>query len=78
VRHRDIYRIVREGLLTKEACWELWLQKNVHASLHDAKLQALTHLTRLEARRPLTDLPVGPERTNAKQLREWFREGFLS
>ena len=41
------------------------------------KAQLLTHLTRLEARRPLDLIGDAQARLGAGKLREWFRGSFL-
>lgn len=73
----DIFRIVNDGLISSEDCWRLWQRKNEGASAEEARAKVLTHLTRLEVRRPLGTIGVPSERESAAALRQWYREGFL-
>lgn len=73
----DVYRVVNDGLLSVAECWRLWRNKNPGAPLDVARRQVLTHLTRLEARRPLGSVADEQERSSAQELREWFRKSFL-
>jgi hypothetical protein len=73
----DVYRVVADGLISQEACWNLWKEKNPTVSLMAAKGQALSHLTRLETRRPLEQIADTTEREGAAQLRRWFHVSFL-
>ena len=72
----DIYRVVNDGLIATAACWVLWQQKNPDTSVEEARGKVLTHLTRLELRRPLASLSSSEEQ-NAFQLRQWYRDAFL-
>jgi len=73
----DIHRVVEDGLVDGAMCWKLWREKNPEVSAEAAKGQALTHLTRLEARRPLEKIADLAERQGAERLRRWFNDCFL-
>lgn len=73
----DIFRVVHDGLIQPQACWELWQMKNPQSSMQNAKAQALTHLSRIESRRPLEGIGDCAERDAASRLRHWFRLRFL-
>jgi hypothetical protein len=78
---RDIYALCQSGLATPEGCWQLWRQRqrlaDSDADPHRARLAIETHLTRLALHRPLDEIPDPGQRTEAKELRTWFREVFL-
>ncbi len=73
----DVYRVVNDGLIPAGACWALWREKNAAGSIEDARGKALTHLTRLEQRRPLETIAAPEEQENARTLRRWYKETFL-
>jgi hypothetical protein len=73
----DIYRVVEDGLIGEGGPWLLWKEKNPASDVNIAKGQVLSHLTRLESRRPLEKMTSESERQSAERLRRWFREGFL-
>lgn len=73
----DVYRVAQEGLLSIGECWAIWQRKNSDALIEDAQTQVLTHLTRLEARRPLDTIDDPAERTRAARLRAWYIQEFL-
>jgi hypothetical protein len=74
----DIYRVVNDGLLTTDECWMYWQEKNPGGDREEARGKALTHLTRLEQRRPLETITVAEERESAARIRQWYKEVFLS
>jgi hypothetical protein len=73
----DIYRIVNDGLLKVEDCWKIWQKKNPSGERDEAQGKVLTHLIRLEQRRPLEAILVQEERQSATMLRKWYHEAFL-
>ena len=73
----DIYRVVNDGLITGEECWNLWRQKNEGGDVTDAQGKVRTHLNRLEQRRPLESIPDAQERASAESLRRWYKAIFL-
>ena len=73
----DIYRVVSDGLITSGACWALWREKNENGNAEEARGKVLTHLSRLEQRRPLETIDDLGERENAQTLRRWYKETFL-
>jgi hypothetical protein len=73
----DIYRIVNDGLLKVEDCWKIWQEKNPSGERDEAQGKVLTHLIRLEQRRPLEAILVQEERQSATMLRKWYHEAFL-
>ena len=74
----DIYRVVQDRLLSVETCWQLWQAKNPGASPTQARGQTLSHLRRLQSRRPLTAIADETERQNADALRQWYQGVFLA
>ncbi len=73
----DVYRVVTDGLVSSDDCWKLWLRKNEGGSAEEAQSKVLTHLMRLELRRPLETIGASSERESAAALRKWYRERFL-
>jgi hypothetical protein len=73
----DVYRVVNDGLISPDACWALWREKNEAGNVKDAQSKVLTHLTRLEQRRPLETIAAPEEQENARALRRWYKETFL-
>lgn len=71
----DIFEVVKRGLTTTDECWRLWEAKNTGASVNEAKIDILTHLKRIEQRRPISSIPH-EEREHAQQLRSWFQSDF--
>ncbi len=78
---RDIYAVCQAGLMTPEQCWTLWRRRQqLSGSDTDqmrARLAIETHLARIEQHRPLMQIEDEQARTQAMQLRNWFREVFL-
>ncbi len=72
----DVYRVVNDGLIPAGACWALWREKNAAGNVEDARGKVLTHLTRLEQRRPLETIAAPEEQENARTLRRWYKETF--
>ncbi len=69
----DVYALVRQNLFTTAGCWDLYRRKRPVADLAAAKLQVLTHLERLEARRPLEAIADPTARARAEIVRTWHR-----
>jgi hypothetical protein len=73
----DIERVVAAGLVAVDDCWRLWSRKNPEMPLDRAKQQVLFHMTSLEHRHPLENIPDATQRAEATRRRSWFRETFL-
>ena len=78
---RDIYALCRADLITPAECWDLWHQRQQSAGSDTessrARLAVETHLARIASHRPLEQLADPQQRTEAEQVRSWFREEFL-
>jgi hypothetical protein len=78
---RDIHAVCRAGLLTPGECWRLWAQRqrlsDSDVDWHRARLAVETHLKRIALQRPLADIADAGQRSEAAQVRAWFREDFL-
>lgn len=68
----DIYEAVKNNLATVEDLWSLWRRKNPDLDMDAARAQVLRHLAALEARRPLTHVPVA-QNERASRVRAWIR-----
>lgn len=79
---RDIYAVCRADLLTARNCWDLWAQRQRLSSSDTdwarARLAVQTHLKRIALQRPLADIADSRQRSEAAQVRDWYREVFLS
>lgn len=79
---RDIYAICQADLISPEDCWRLWGRRQELANSDDdyrrATLAMETHLERIERHRPLENISDIQERSQAKSLREWYREELLN
>ena len=79
---RDIHAVCTADLLTPEACWRLWAQRQrLSGSDTDwtrARLAVQTHLKRITLHRPLEQISDPQQKSEAAQVRAWFREGFLN
>jgi hypothetical protein len=69
---RDVYEVVRAGLVTVPECWDLWQAKNPDVAVNRARAQVVKHLESIAERRPLAQLPE-LERPAAEALRQWVR-----
>ncbi len=67
----DVYTACHHGLATVGELWALWQEKNPALGVRDAQQQILAHVTALEARRPLSNLPHA-EREAAGKIRTWL------
>lgn len=78
----DIYHLCQQGIMTPDACWDLWQARQetaaVEADLNRALLAVQLHLERIETHRPLSQIDDPNERESAGQLRHWFRREFLN
>jgi hypothetical protein len=78
---RDIYAVCQAGLASVSQCWNAWAQRQ-EAAGSDADrgracLAVESHLARIVVHRPLDTIVSESERTQAKQLRDWFIRDFL-
>ena len=78
---RDIYAICEAHLITPSECWALWRRRQKLADSDTdhqrARLALETHLARITVHRPLNQIADPDQRTQAEQVREWYREVFL-
>jgi hypothetical protein len=78
---RDIYALCQAGLMTPAQCWDLWRQRQRLAGsdtgMARAKLAIESHLARIEQHRPLPEIADQQQRTQAVQVRNWYREVLL-
>lgn len=78
---RDIHALCQADLITPDACWQLWQQRQSLAGSdvdrNRAQLAVMTHLARIEQHRPLIEIANAQARTAAKEVRHWFRDAFL-
>ncbi len=78
---RDIHALCEAGLITADACWQLWQQRQSLAGSdidrNRAQLAVMTHLARIEQHRPLNEIANAQARTAAEEVRHWFRDTFL-
>jgi hypothetical protein len=67
--------------MTPEQWWALWRRRQeLSGSDTDAvraRLAIETHLARIEQHRPLAQIEDVPSRTQAEQVRGWFRQELL-
>jgi predicted nucleotidyltransferase len=79
---RDIYALCEAGLMTPEACWDLWTKRQTLAGsdtdLQRARLAVTTHLARIVQHRRLEQVVDPLQQEQAARLRAWFTEVFLS
>lgn len=77
----DIYTICQAGLVTPHTCWKLWQQRQQLRRFEDdltqAKFAVRVRLKRIEQRRPLENIQDPQARTDAEQLRKWYKSEFL-
>lgn len=78
---RDIYALCQADLIMPSECWGLWRQRqqltDSDTESGRARLAVETHLARIASHRPLEQLSDPQQRTEAEQVRSWFREEFL-
>jgi len=79
---RDIHAVCRADLLTPSECWQLWEQRQrlsgSDVDWNRARLAVETHLKRIALQRPLVDVADPGQRSEAAQVRAWFKEVFLN
>lgn len=79
---RDIYAIVRAGLLIPEILWALWRRKQAGSEMDASPTRAHalieSHLRRISRLRPLEQIADLEERGDAERVREFFRKDFLN
>lgn len=79
---RDIHAVCEADLLTAEECWRLWAQRQrlsgSDINWNRARLAVETHLKRIALQRPLADIAEPDQRSEAAQVRAWFKEVFLN
>lgn len=77
----DIYTLCQAGLLSIEACWNLWRQRQSlvgsDVEFGRASLAIETHLERIALHRPLEKIEDISQREQAREVRAWFRDEFL-
>ena len=77
----DIPALCKAGLITHDACWWLWQQRQSLAGSDGdqvrAQLAVVTHLARIEQHRPLHEIANAQAHTAAQEVRHWFRYAFL-
>lgn len=78
---RDIHALCQADLITSDACWQLWQQRQSLAGSdvdrNRARLAVVTHLARIEQHRPLNEIVNAQSRKAAEEVRHWFRYAFL-
>jgi hypothetical protein len=78
---RDVYSLCRAGTITPSECWNLWRRRQQLAGSDTdssrARLAVETHLARIASHRPLEKVSDAQQRSEARRLRNWFREEFL-
>ena len=79
---RDIHAVCMADLLTPGECWQLWAQRQrLSGSDTDwtrARLAVTTHLKRIALHRPLAQVSDPQQRSEAAQVRDWYKEDFLN
>jgi hypothetical protein len=78
---RDIHSVCQAGLTTPSQCWQWWKDRQ-HLAGSDidasrARLAVETHLSRIEKHRPLALIFDPGQRTDAGNVRSWFKTEFL-
>jgi hypothetical protein len=76
----DIHELCRNELVTGDECWRLWARREgargVPTPERELAVEAVRlNLSRIERARPLETLSE-PERTQAQEVRRWFRDQF--
>lgn len=78
---RDIHALCQAGMVTEDACWDLWSRRQELAGSDTDRDRAClaieTHLARIAQHRPLADMTDPKQRSEAEQLRTWFSKEFL-
>lgn len=78
---RDIHAVCQADLLTPEDCWHLWARRqrlsDSDTDWSRARLAVETHLKRIALHRPLAQIADSHQRSEAAQLRAWYKEVFL-
>jgi len=78
----DIYTICRAGLVNMSECWALWRRRQTltgsDADRSRARLAIETHLERIALQRPLNQIADPQQQEQARQLREWYLNSFLT
>lgn len=69
----DVFEICRRKLATESDCWEVWREKNPEKSIEQGKANALRHLKRIEARRPLSAVSED-QREGITERRAWIEK----
>jgi hypothetical protein len=79
---RDIFTICRSRISSPENCWKLWEKRRQLSHENAEKTRAFiairSHLSRLEAARPLEGISDPHERDEASRLRSWFEKELLN
>lgn len=74
--------LVKSGLTTPGECWNLWRKREElagsDANRRRARLAIATHLGRIVQHRRLEDIADPEARAQARQVRAWFTDIFLS
>jgi hypothetical protein len=78
---RDIYALCQSNLTTPNQCWQLWQERERltggNIDRDRARLALETHLTRIALHRPLDKITDTTQRSEAEQIRNWFRKEFF-
>ena len=74
----DIHAVIDRGLLTVQRCWDLWHAKNPGGSTDAARQNLMLHLAGLDARRPLDSVADPEAREQARRIRQWFGDTFIT
>jgi len=78
----DIYTMCRAGLVNMSECWALWRRRQTltgsDADRSRARLAIETHLERIALQRPLNQIADPQQQEQARQLREWYLNSFLT
>ena len=75
---RDIFMVCRHNLTDIKECWKLWRRRQELAGsdqdMNRACLAVETHLTRISVQRPLEKIADPEQRTEAENLRLFYRK----
>jgi hypothetical protein len=78
---RDIYAVCKADIVTAEQCWALWRQRQRltgdNTDSARARLALETHLSRIARHRPLQGITDAVQRSQAENVRVWFRTEFI-
>lgn len=79
---RDVHAACQAGIASAAECWSLWRERQSLAGSDSgtgrARLAIETHLERIAQHRPLEKIQEDDKRTEASEVRRWFREDFFN